>query len=281
MSDDEILEKMHILHLILADEVKRICEKFHLRFFMIAGTMLGAVRHKGFIPWDDDMDFGMPRDDYDRFISLCETELDKEKFYLQTDEKEKFYPFNFAKLRPNNTKVEEEFSHNAQVHQGIYIDIFPVDVVPDNKIRKAIQYGQFWIVRNLLWVKCNYGSSARRKNISYKAAFAISHLFSVYMLKMVKRKCITRYRGCKSQYVVVSDGNYGLKKETLLSEWVQDTDNYVFEDRVFPGIKAYKEYLTYFYGDYMQIPPVEQRNHHLRYKVDFGIYDEKSKGKNV
>ena len=86
-NNDIILQHMHSLHLILADEVKRICEKHNIRYFMIAGTLLGAVRHKGFIPWDDDMDFGMLRNDYDKFVSVCAAEIDENKFYLQTEDR--------------------------------------------------------------------------------------------------------------------------------------------------------------------------------------------------
>ena len=126
-NNDIILQHMHSLHLILADEVKRICEKHNIRYFMIAGTLLGAVRHKGFIPWDDDMDFGMLRNDYDKFVSVCAAEIDENKFYLQTDKKDKYYTFNFAKLRLCGTKVIESFSFDVQTNQGIYIDIFPID----------------------------------------------------------------------------------------------------------------------------------------------------------
>ena len=109
MDNNETLQKMHRLHLVLADEVKRICEKHSIEYFMLAGTLLGAIRHKGFIPWDDDMDFGMTRNNFEKFLLVAEKELDAKKFYLQTDRKDRFYTFNFAKLRLNGTKVIEEF----------------------------------------------------------------------------------------------------------------------------------------------------------------------------
>lgn len=273
MENDETLRKMHRLHLILADELKRICEKHKIRYFMIAGTLLGAVRHKGFIPWDDDMDFGMIRPDFERFLKVCENELDDKKFYLQTDKSEKYYAFNFAKLRLKGTKVMEKFSASVPVCSGIYIDIFPIDAVFDHKMKAEVQYASFWIVRNLLWVKCGYGSQERKKEFTYRIARFAAALLPVDFLKKMKHKAITMCCGKYSKRVVTSDGNYGLKKETLESKWVTKIEFYDFEDRRYPGISDYDAYLTYFYGDYMKLPPANSRNHHDRLEVDFGIYD--------
>lgn len=271
-NNDIILQHMHSLHLILADEVKRICEKHNIRYFMIAGTMLGAVRHKGFIPWDDDMDFGMLRNDYDKFVSVCAAEIDENKFYLQTDKKDKYYTFNFAKLRLCGTKVIESFSSDVQTNQGIYIDIFPIDNLADGKTVARLQCKKFWFYRSLLWIKCGYGSGEVKKKTSYKIARFISRFFSIAYLKKRKLKIIAKYKNKETRYVVTSDGTYGLKKETLEKAWLKNLKNYDFEDRQYPGIADYDTYLTYFYGDYMQLPPEDKRNHHGRLEVDFGSY---------
>ncbi|MDE5722538.1 MAG: LicD family protein [Clostridia bacterium] len=270
-----ILDQMHGLHLILADEVKRICDKHNIKYFMIAGTLLGAVRHKGFIPWDDDMDFGMLRQDYEKFISVCEFEIDESKFYLQTDKKDKFYTFNFAKLRLCGTRVLEGFSSKVNTNQGIYIDIFPIDNVPDSKIAAYFQFKRFWFYRSLLWVKCGYGSDAVKKKNSFRVAKFISKFFSIKYLKKRKLKIITKYKNKMTKKVVTSDGSYGLNKETLDRTWVDTLKEYAFEDRQYPGVADYNAYLSYFYGDYMQLPPENDRNHHGRLEVDFGEYSIK------
>ncbi len=272
MNNDEILEKMHRLHLILADELKRICEKYNIEYFMIAGTLLGAVRHKGFIPWDDDMDFGMTRDNYERFLECCQTELDNERFFLQTDKNCKYYTFNFSKIRLNGTEVIEEFSSKVSTNQGIYIDIFPLDKVSNNKVKEKIQKKSFWFFRNLLWVKCGYGTPEKRKTIQYKIAKFLGHFFTISFLKKMKYKTITMARNEDAQRVVTSDGAYGLERETLNAKWIKKTREYKFEDRIYPGIADYEEYLPYLYGDYMQLPPEDERNHHERLSVNFGEY---------
>lgn len=272
MDNTEILNHMHKLHLVLADELKRICEKNDIKYFMLAGTLLGAVRHRGFIPWDDDMDFGMLRPDFERFLDVCSTELNAEKFYLQTDRNDEFYTFIFAKLRLKGTKVLEQFSSGVNTNQGIYIDVLPLDSVSDSRWKSMYQYKSFWFFRNLLWVKCGYGEATRKKQLSYKLAKILSTPFSITFLKKMKMKTITCCMSEKTSRVVTSDGTYGLKKETLKSKWVTNLAQYTFEDREYPGIADYDEYLSYLYGDYMKLPPKEKQNHHDRIEVDFGKY---------
>lgn len=272
MDNHDILAKMHQVHLSLADELRRICEKYDIKYFMLAGTLLGAIRHKGFIPWDDDMDFGMFRPDFEKFLKVADHELNKEKYYLQTDRKEKYYTFNFVKIRLNGTKVLEDFSSHVDVNQGIYIDIFPLDSISDNRLEALIQYDFFWYYRNLLWVKCGYGSKQRESKISFKIARILSHFYSIGTLKKCKNKIITKYMGKQTKKVVTSDGNYGLKKETIDADLMNEIIMYKFEDREYPGFRDYDRYLSYFYGDYMKLPPIEKRNHHGRLEIDFGLY---------
>lgn len=272
MSNDEILQKMHKLHLVLADEVKRICEKHNIEYFLLAGTFLGAIRHKGFIPWDDDMDFGMTRNNFEKFLAVADNELDEKKFYLQTDRKEKYYAYNFAKLRLVGTRVIEGFSSDVNANQGIYIDIFPMDVVSDSKIKSFFQYKSFYIYRNLLWVKCGYGTAERKKTLSYKLARIVAVPFTIEHLKKRKMDVMAKFHDEDAECVVASDGAWGLKKETLQYKWLKSLKNYPFEDKEYPGFEDYDGYLTYMYNDYMQLPPEEKRNHHARLDVDFGKY---------
>jgi lipopolysaccharide cholinephosphotransferase len=201
-------------------------------------------------------------------------ELNQEKFFLQTGQNDNQYTFDFIKLRLNGTKLLEGFSANVETHQGIYIDIFPFDNVPDNFIQKYFQRKRFWFYRNLLWVKCGYGNQDRKKELGFKLAKYISCLFTKQYLKNTKKKIITAYNDKMSEYVVSGDGTYGLEKETIRKEWIESQAIYSFEDELFMGIKDYDAYLTHIYGDYMQPPPVEKRNHHNRLLIDYGDYLE-------
>jgi lipopolysaccharide cholinephosphotransferase len=220
------------------------------------------------------MDFGMLRPDFERFLKACEEELDTEKFYLQTDRNDTYYTFNFAKLRLNGTKMVEKFSLNVDVNNGIFIDIFPLDAVSDNIVRAMIQCKSFWFYRNLLWVKCGYGSEERKKEKFYKIAKFLSKAFTIESLKKHKDHAIRKYEGNSTKKVISSDGNYGIKKEIITKAWVTNLREYQFEDRIYPGISDYEAFLSHFYGDYMQFPPENERNHHGRLEVDFGQYKE-------
>jgi lipopolysaccharide cholinephosphotransferase len=272
MENNQVLDQLHQLHLILADEVKRICEKHQIRYFLLAGSLLGAVRHHGFIPWDDDMDFGMCREDFEKFLKVCEEELDPEQFYLQTDRKDRYYTFNFAKLCLTGTRVVEGFSSDKGVSQGVYIDIFPLDRVADRPVRRFFQYKIFWVARNLLWIKCGYGEERRKRTLKYRVGRICAAPFSIRFLKKLKYRSITCCAGEKTASVVTSDGTYGLTKETLNADWVEQLVMYDFEGHSYPGIRDYDAYLTYLYGDYRAVPPEDQRDHHERLEVDFGRY---------
>lgn len=275
---DNELQKLHQLELLLADKLVRICKKYNLPIFMLAGTALGAIRHRGFIPWDDDMDFGMLRSDFEEFKNICNIELDKSRFFLQSDENDKFYPFNFVKIRLNGTSVLEEFSQKADVHTGIYIDIFPIDNISLNPVKRFFQLIGFWFFRNLLWIKCGCGEDDRKQEIRYRVGSIFSSFFSIYFLKKAKNYFITLVKNEDADYVIVSDGSYGLTKETFPKKWLQESDVYMFEDRLFTSFQNIDIYLKYLYGDYMQLPPESSRNHYKRLNVNFGIYGENKNG---
>ena len=122
----EILSKLHEFNIQALDEVVRICDKYNITYYLLGGTLLGAVRHKGFIPWDDDLDIGMPRQDLIKFESVLKSELG-DRFFYQSMDSEKEYDHYFSKIRINNTLLIEANDAVNSKHQGIFIDIFPLD----------------------------------------------------------------------------------------------------------------------------------------------------------
>ena len=139
--DKATLRQVQLTQLSIAKEIKRICDDHDIEYFLDSGTLLGAVRHKGFIPWDDDMDIAMTRENYDKFLAVAKVELDS-RFFLQTWETDKNYPMPFAKIRLNGTKYVENVFEKAQMHQGIYVDVFPYDVWPQKKRKQKKEMGE-------------------------------------------------------------------------------------------------------------------------------------------
>ena len=115
--------------LSVLNEIKRVCDRNGIKYYITAGTLLGAVRHGGFIPWDDDVDIVMKREDYERFGRICRAEL-RPGFFYQSEQTERDYPFGFAKVRKDNTSVREKILDGLEIHKGCYVDIFPLDACP-------------------------------------------------------------------------------------------------------------------------------------------------------
>lgn len=273
MNDIE-LKKVHSLELDIAQEIKRICEKHRIKYFMIAGTLLGAIRHKGFIPWDEDMDFGMLRSDFERFVQACRTDLDTNRFFLQTNESDKGYTYAFAKLRLKGTRIVESVSENASADQGIFVDIFPFDNVPDKKWQSTLHEKERYIWKNILAVKLGYKNGMHRSKALQVILKAVASVLPYQFILSRKNKAFTRYNKKKSENIVTAEGSYRYKKETIPGRYVEKLVNLPFEEMEFPAFACYEEYLTGMYGDYMKLPPADKRNKHAIQEVDFGPYKD-------
>ena len=273
MDKDEQLQKIHTIQLKIAIEIKRICERYNIKYFLIAGTLLGAVRHKGFIPWDDDMDIGMLREDYNKFLKLCKKEL-PQYLFLQTWDTEKDYPFSYAKIRLNGTRLIENFSKEVRVHQGIFIDIFPFDNVPEGKFKRKIQSKVRFILKRLLWIKKGYGRNMKTdatKKVKYYGCIIILKIFKYTWLMNIYKTVITMYNKSRTS-MIVADGSYSYEKESIKSKWVDSLQYINFENEQFLTFKDYEGYLTHLYGNYMELPPEDKRRGHEMIEVDFGNY---------
>ena len=272
MDNFDYLPHLHRCELLIVNEIKRLCEKNGIKYFMIAGTLLGAVRHRGFIPWDDDMDIGMLREDYERFISAAETDLDS-RFFIQTTETDAYYGLSFAKLLLKNTSLVENNAAN-----GIFVDIFPFDAVPESPKEESKHKKRTYFLKRLLLAKQNYrvcGKKEYAKRLVYSGLKFVSLFYSREKLcKKLQSEC-RRYNipNKMPERIVNIGGAYGYSRETIRCEWVDSTVELPFEEFTFAAPVGYKAYLEYFYGDYMTPPPEDKRyNRHGVTDLDFGPY---------
>ena len=255
--------KIQELELQALIEVDRICRKHGINYTLTCGSLLGAVRHGGFIPWDDDIDIAMMRNDLIKFEEVCKTELDHKYFY-QSHHTEQDYFRLYSKLRINNTIFKESVHSNHNINHGIYIDIFTIDYTPNNKLKKALHI--------LLYKIFSYGLSAKYLNIqarSGKKKMMACFLRLVYLpftkefLYRNADKIAMRYKDTNDKLdTIIFSGPY-LEKECFEYGMFTQYCDIQFEENDVMIISNYKEYLESVYGDYMKLPPKEKQvSHH-------------------
>ena len=268
-------QKLHNCQLLLAAELKRICEKNNIKYYMIAGTLLGAVRHKGFIPWDDDMDFAIMRKDYPKFLKSCKNELG-ENFKLQEMFSDEYYALPVAKLMLRGTKFTERNAGKTKAKKGIFIDIFPYDNIPDDeKLRKKHNKNTYFLKR-LFLAKQGY-KIAEKGQLLKTVVYALLKFVAFFLPKKYLRnkldKELRRFENQNTKKVAAIGGAYPYSKESVEREWFNETVDLPFENLKLSAPKGYTEYLTYFYGDYMTPPPEDKReNRHNMLELDFGDF---------
>lgn len=272
----EDLRHLQMLQLKIACEVKRICEKNNIQYFLEAGSCLGAVRHNGFIPWDDDLDMGMLRKEYDRFIKACETDLSDE-FFLQTNDTDENFGYVFAKIRLKGTHFTEKIAGESGSNDGIYIDIFPYDKVPDDeKLRQRTGY-KVRYYSLLLRIRCKYKpwiyNGGIKEWIKYAPFRVLSLFYSRKGLVEKINSIMKRYNDTSMKRVTLCD-NLSYNKTVYDAGNIENLIPHEFEGQIFNIPKNYDRYLTATYGaDYMTPPPEDKRGStHKIMNVDFGIY---------
>lgn len=243
-------EHQAILVELLA-EFDRVCKKHGIPYMVFCGSALGAVRHKGIIPWDDDLDVSMLRPDYERFLQVAPGEL-KEQYFLQA-EGGAHWPMNFSKLRKNNTAYLEKFHpKDKQMHQGIYIDIFPCDNASDKEwIRKLQFYASRVALAKSLWAR-GYETDSLKKKLFMRFCCLLPKKPFLKLAMLKKRtdsQCVQAFLACTSRY----------KKGIFKRAWLTETVEMDFEGMKVPVSAHYDELLTVQYGDYMQLPSEEDR----------------------
>lgn len=269
--DRTLLRKVQLTQLEILREVERVCRENDIQWFLCCGTLLGAVRHQGFIPWDDDLDIGMLRADYEKFCRLAPEKMDP-RFCVQNWYTEPEYPLPFGKVRMRNTVYEEAKSRTFR-ENGFYIDVFPFDNAPEDPADQAAHAVKLNDLFRLKLMKSGYKPWLEKDRINWKKR--IGYLF--YQIKAVKysqEELARQYDALAASY---PDGTVlcrqrGLRKlECYPADWFRKLTDLTFETEKFPGPMAYDAVLRAQFGDYMTPPPEESReDRHQIVRVDFG-----------
>lgn len=256
-------------------ELDRLCRENNLSYILVGGSMIGAVRHHGFIPWDDDVDVGMIREDYDRFLELCKSDLDPEYFYVDW-KSDTHFPYAFAKLKIKNTLYVEAESENTGMDHCVFIDIFPYDAVPIKTVQKKRQALDLAIYKKLIQLRLGWDLGINKgvlKKLTYSLLRIVSYLKSAEQWKVSLIKAVSRYSASKTDNVVSLSGDYGYERETMPRALFKERVEIDFEGYQVFIPKDYDLYLHRIYGDYMQLPPIENRkSKHLVKEIDLGNY---------
>lgn len=252
MKEITLIEEMQNIIFDIAKEFHNICVRNSIPYYMLGGTMLGAIRHKGFIPWDDDMDFGVPRVYFKTLINLLERELPKHlKLLLPLDKYS--VPNEILKIEDNRTLIEEDNKDHIPNKSGLFIDIFPLDNSDDNwsKFSKNRMIKTMYGWHNLKY----YPHSSFKSKVKRLFMCCIPNSFFYW--------CIHQFISKNGNFISNYSGAWGIK-ETIQSKIFGEPTLYLFNDLQLYGVSNYDMYLKHIYGEYMQLPPIEKRYSHIK-----------------
>lgn len=257
--DNETLRQIQLIQLEMLQEVDRICKKCNIRYNIIAGTLLGAVRYGGFIPWDDDADVALLREEYEKFRIACETELDATRFYFQDHRNTPGYRWGYGKLRRKDTLFLRKNQEHMPYEQGIFIDIFPLDAVPDNYVSRSFKNFECFCVRKLLWSEVG---KIEDKNILKRGCYKLFSFIPEKWIFNYYQGMIQKAGKKETQWVRILTFPTPNKEWGYRKAWYEESQDTEFEDSIFQGIKEYDVYLSFKFGKYMELPPEEKRKVH-------------------
>lgn len=271
----EEFRKMQELELGMLIDFDRVCRKHGIKYTILAGTMLGAVRHKGFIPWDDDADIGMLREEYEKFKKVKD-ELNPSICYYQDHTTDPGYRWGYGKLRRTGTEYVRVGQEHLKCKTGLFVDVFPLDDCPQSVVGQVFQDFYCFCCRKILWsevgrVSCKgfykYWYTFLSK-IPTSVPFTLLGLYTKKSrnnnTKLVRTLCYTSIGKLYFKHPLKQ--RYGLPKS-----WFIDCTEYDFESARLMGSRNYDEVLSFWFGDYMKLPPEDQREQHSACSyIDFG-----------
>lgn len=260
---------MDVLHVLI-----RIFEEQNIHYYMLGGTMLGAVRHKGFIPWDDDVDLGIVRSDYERFIENCDQWL-PEHIKLRTYRDSSYHHYYYARIVDDRYHIKRLGSIKER-QEELWIDLFPLDGMPRSPLKKVIHKGDLLFTRLLYHMSCFDKVNIKRPGRPLADRIIIRFLMITHLGRsMDSNKLLDRidyslkkYPVEESEYIFNFMGSTHAFREIFTKDVFGDNTVYSFEDLTLAGPEKYDFYLKHLYGDYMKLPPEDERNVHAEEFVE-------------
>lgn len=250
----ENLQQLQKTELEILLEFKRICDKYHLTYYLVAGTLLGAVRHQGFIPWDDDVDVAMFRKDFEKFQQICKHELSPE-YFLQTRENDKQYFMQIVKIRKHNTFVCETELEHLDFHKGVYIDIFILDKLPKHKFLVKWAFKFQYLLTDAIKIQSGIPIQYTGKNPLLRFIFfgvSKQNLKLLYAMQDSFINILNRY--LQGFHYGTLAGRHGYPAEVYKREWLEATTELSFEGYHFLAPAQWDAVLSNMYGDYRKVP---------------------------
>ena len=262
----EEFQRLQQMQLEIMDEIHRICVENKIEYYMIGGTLLGAVRHKGFIPWDLDIDIAMKRTEYIRFKESCITKLEKRFIYRDFENTRDFnHPHALVCIRNTELYTKYDYLNPLTENLGIYLDIFPLDNAPNNLELRKKQERELIYLKKLKKLKVNYRYSASKLK-TFVRIFTRRVLFwtSVDKINKMQQNVMQKYDKEKTGTLCSMASHYSYSKQCMDESIYGIPVLLNFEGRQYYAPNKYKEYLIRLFGDYMKLPPLEQRKANLK-----------------
>lgn len=275
--DDTTLKKLQAVEVSILKDIIKVCNKFGIEYFIMYGSLIGAIRHHGFIPWDDDVDISMFRDDYEKFVQVFDKELG-EKYNLATPLRKKGYASAIIKVEKKGTTFISAYSKDMKCEQGIFVDIFVYDKVSSNKRIYRSQIIKARLLSMLLFLAGSPNPEINIAGIKGRVARVICKCIH-YALKLcpdVRRVLYKQFVKNSVRANSEKTSKYTTYQSTAPDEDVADIGDILpchevpFEDIEVKIPKNYDYILRKIYGDYMQLPPKEERINHAADIIDFG-----------
>ena len=280
--DDNLKEKIRKIQLKMLEDLNKLCLENEIKLMLGGGSFLGAIRHKGFIPWDDDIDLMMLRSDFDNLLKVLGSLPKEYEFQYITPERTSYC--TFAKLIYKNSSLVEVGNENIPKLQGIYLDIFIIENVPDNKIISFFyglkcNYMQL-VSSSIVMTKfpSEYNKKIFMQSFSGRINYFIRKIIGfLYKYQNIEKyftkvdKIFKKYKNKKTNYITIPSGRKHYFGEKLPKEIFMNLIEYPFENLKILGPKDYRIYLENLYGNnYMQLPPIEKREKHhcINIRVD-------------